>query len=60
MVGPTKHIKNPVQDHPPHLTGTSIFNITKIELFKELIPISNPIYSIRRVNETDSSMRHPQ
>ena len=46
MVGPTKHIKNPVQDHPPHLTGTSILSIAKIELFEELIPISNPIYSI--------------
>ena len=44
MVSPTDHVKNPVRDPPPHLTGTSIFNIPKIELSKKLIPISNPIY----------------
>jgi hypothetical protein len=44
MVSPTDHIENPVQDPPPHLTGTSIFNIPKIELSKESIPVSNPIY----------------
>ena len=29
---------------PSHCTGTFIFNITKIELSEELIPISNPVY----------------
>ena len=43
MVSPTDHIENPVQDPPPHLTGTSIFNIPKIELSKELIPVPNHI-----------------
>ena len=44
MVSSTDHLENPVRDFPPHLTGTSNFNIPKIELSEELIPVSNPIY----------------
>jgi hypothetical protein len=44
MVNPTDHVKISVWDPPPHLTEASIFNIPKINLSKELIPVSNPIY----------------
>ena len=44
MVNPSDHVKTPARDSPPHLTGSSIFRVPKLELSEELSAVSKPLY----------------
>ena len=44
MVNPSDHVETPARDSPPHLAGNSIFGIPRLELYKELSPVSKPVY----------------